>query len=115
MAYDWASRRATATRMITKYGCRAILRRDSGDRDCTACMVDFLPRSHQGELRNTPDRTFLVVAEGLTVPPDAEKDRLVWLDPDTGAEVENLRLIAPIGKIAPAGVVLYWELQARHR
>lgn len=115
MAFDWAGRRATATRMITKYGCRAILRRtNGGDRDCTACMIDFMPRSHQGELRNMPDRMILVAATGLELAPDAEKDHLVWLDPDTGAEVENLRLIAPIGKFAPAGVVVYWELQARH-
>jgi hypothetical protein len=111
MGYDWASSRATATRMITKYGASAILRRASGDRDCTACMVDFLPRSNPGQLRNTPDRTFLVVADGLTVPPDAEQDRLVWTD-ETGAQ-EELRLVAPIGKIAPAGVVLYWELATR--
>jgi hypothetical protein len=113
MAYDWASRRATATRMITKYGCRAILRRDSGDRDCIACEIMSTPRSHQGELRNMPERTYLVVAEGLTVPPDSEKDHLVWLDPETGTELENMRLIAPIGKLAPAGIVLYWELQTR--
>jgi hypothetical protein len=111
MGYDWASSRATATRMITKYGARAVLRRASGDRDCTACMVDFTPRSNPGQLRNMPDRTFLVVAD-LTVPPDAEQDHLVWTDPETGAQ-EDLRLVAPIGKIAPAGVVLYWELATR--
>jgi len=113
MAYDWASRRKTASRMINKYGCPAILRRDSGDRECIACMVDYFARPHTGELRNAPDRVILVSAEGLDVPPDAEKDHLVWLDAETGAELENLRLIAPIGKIAPGGVVLYWELAAR--
>lgn len=113
MPYDWAARRATATSMITKYGCRAILRRSDGDRDCIACEVSASPRSHQGELRNAPERIYLVVAEGLAVPPDAEKDHLVWLDPETEEEVENMRLIAPIGKLAPAGIVLYWELQTR--
>jgi len=113
MAFDWAGRRATASRMISKYGCRAILRRASGDRDCVACMIDFMTRGHEGQLRNSPDRMILLSATGLDVAPDAEKDHLVWLDPDTGAEVENLRLIAPIGKFAPAGVVVYWELQAR--
>lgn len=113
MAFDWASRRATATGMITKYGCRAILRRNGVDRDCIACMIDAFPRSHQGELRNAPERTILVAADGLDLAPDAEKDHLVWLDPDTGAETENLRLVAPIGKFAPAGIVVYWELQAR--
>lgn len=113
MAFDWAGRRATATRMITKYGARAILRRTSGDRDCTACVIDFFPRSHQGELRNSPDRMVLVAADGLSEPPDAEKDHLVTLDPGTGAEFESLRLIAPIGKFAPAGTVVYYEIQAR--
>ena len=113
MAFDWASRRSMASNMIAKYGCRAILRRVTGDRDCTACMIDSYPRSHQGELRNAPDRTVLIAAEGLSEPPDAEKDHLVWLDPETGAEAENLRLIAPIGKFAPAGIVVYYELQAR--
>ena len=112
MAFDWSARRGTATYLIEKYGCRAILRRDDGDRDCTACMIDMFPRSHQGELRNAPQGVVLVSATGLTVPPDAEKDHLVWLDPDTGAE-EKLRLIAPIGKFAPAGIVVYWELQTR--
>jgi hypothetical protein len=98
--------------MITKFGAPAILRRASGDRNCIACMVDFLPRSNPGQLRNMPDRTFLVSTEGLTVPPDAEQDRLVWTDPEMGTQ-EDLRLVAPIGKIAPAGVVLYWELATR--
>lgn len=113
MAYDWGSRRSTATRMITKYGCRAILRRDSGDRNCIACEVMSSARSHEGQLRNMPERVFLVAAEGLDLPPDAEKDHLVWLEAGTGTELENLRLIAPIGKLAPAGVVLYYELQAK--
>ena len=113
MALDWSSRRATASGMITKYGCRAILRRSDGDRDCIACMIEATPRARDGQLRNPTDRIVLVAADGLSVPPDAEKDHLVWLDPDSGAELENLRLVAPIGKFAPAGVVIYWELQAR--
>ncbi len=98
--------------MIVKYGAPAILRRATGDRDCIACMVDFLPRSNPGQLRNMPDRTFLVSADGVTVPPDAEQDHLVWTDPETGVQ-EDMRLVAPIGKIAPAGIVLYWELATR--
>lgn len=111
MAFDWAGRRSTATRMITKYGTNAVLRRADGDRGCIACMINFMPHSSQGSLRNMPDRMFLVSATGLDVPPDAEKDHLVWM-PDTPDE-EKLRLISPIGKFAPAGVVVYYELQAR--
>jgi hypothetical protein len=34
-------------------------------------------------------------------------------DPASGAELETLRIISPIGKLAPAEVVIYWELQVR--
>lgn len=113
MGFDWASSRASVTRMITKYGGRAILRRDSGDRFCTAGMIRLRTGPRQGQLRNMPDRTFLVVADEitLTVTPDPDQDHLVTLDPITGAEVESFKLIAPVGKVAPGGVVLYWRLQ----
>lgn len=114
MAFDWASRRATATMLIEKYGSRAILRRDGSDRDCLA-FTDVLSRAHQGELRNAPDGMVLIAADGLDVPPDAEKDHLILVDPDTHAETDNLRLLAPIGKFAPGGVVVYWEAQTRRR
>jgi hypothetical protein len=114
MAFDWASRRATATYLIEKYGARAILRRNTGDRDCTA-FVELNSRSHQGELRNAPDGLALIAADGLDVPPDAEKDHLVLVDPDTDAETDSLRLLSPIGKYAPGGVVVYWEVQTRRR
>jgi len=110
---NWLDKRATATGMISKYGARAILRRASGDRDCIAFVDSESPRPRDGQLRNPVDRSILVVADGLSVPPDAEKDHLVLLDPVTAVEVESLRLIAPIGKFAPAGVVVYWEIQAR--
>jgi hypothetical protein len=55
----------------------------------------------------------LISTIGLTVPPDSEQDKLVTLDPATGAEKETLRIIAPIGKLAPAETVIYWDLQVR--
>lgn len=114
MAFDWASRRATATSLITKYGQTCRLRRDGEDRDCIA-YVEINVRSHQGELRNAPEGFALIAADGLDVPPDAERDHLVLLDPDTGTEIDAQRLIAPIGKFAPGGVVTYWEVQMRRR
>jgi hypothetical protein len=97
--------------MITKYGTRAVLRRADGDRDCVACMIDFFTSSSPGSLRNIPTRMFLVSADGLGSPPDSEKDQLVWM-PGTSEE-ESLRISAPIGKFAPAGIVVYYELQPR--
>jgi hypothetical protein len=114
MPFDWASRRATATNLITKYGARAILRRAGVDRDCTA-FTDLFTRSHQGELRNAADGLALIAADGLDEPPDAEKDQLVLVDPDSGTETDSLRLLSPIGKFAPGGVVVYWEVMTRRR
>lgn len=114
MAYNWAARRATATRMITKYGSRALLRSTAGgDRACVVCEDNQMPRSQPGSLRNSPDRIYLIVADGLNPPPDPEKEHLVLLDPETGLEVESVRMVAPMGRVAPGRYVLYWEAQVR--
>jgi hypothetical protein len=99
--------------MIRKYGAPAILRRASGDRPCVAFISDYSPMERQGKLINQTDRKALLTPVGLTQDPDSEQDRLVTLDPATGAEKETLRIIAPIGKLAPAGIVVYWVLQVR--
>ena len=97
--------------MISKYGTRAVLRRADGDRDCIACEIDFITSSSPGSLRSMPHRVYLVSANNLNPPPDAEKDHLVWM-PGTPEE-ETLRIAAPVGKFAPAGVTVYYELQPR--
>jgi len=108
-----ARQRQIADNMIRKYGLAAILRRDSGDRSCWACIIDYSPHEKVGKMINQTDRKALVSAIGLTVNPDSEQDKLVTLDPTTGAEKETLRIIAPIGKLAQAETVVYWELQVR--
>jgi len=114
MPFDWAARRNTASNLIEKFGCRAILRRSGGDRDCMA-FTDLYTRSHRGELRNDAEGLALIAADGLSEPPDAEKDHLVLVDPESGTETDSLRLLSPIGKFAPGGVVVYYEVQTRRR
>jgi hypothetical protein len=80
---------------------------------CVAFISDYSPHERMGKVINQTDRKALVSPVGLTIVPDSEQDRLVTLDPVTGLELETLRIIAPIGKMAPAGVVVYWELQLR--
>jgi hypothetical protein len=99
--------------VIRRQGGPAILRRDSGDRSCWACILHYKAIERQGNLRNPTDRRALISTIGLTVPPDSEQDKLVTLDPLSGAEKETLRIIAPIGKLAPAETVIYWDLQVR--
>lgn len=111
---DYARQRNLADDMIRKYGAAAILRRDSGDRQCWSCFVEFSPHERMGKLINQTDRKALVSPVGLTAYPDSEQDKLVILDSVTGAELETLRIIAPIGKLAPKpDIVIYWELQTR--
>lgn len=110
---DYSRQRAIADEMIRKYGAPAILRRDSGDRGCVAFIADYTPFERQGKLINQTDRKALVTPIGLTIDPDSEQDKLVTLDPITGVERETLRIIAPVGKLAPTDIVIYWELQVR--
>lgn len=101
--------------MIRKYGAKAILRRSEGDRECIVCEDMYSPRPQPGQLRNTPERSYLIDAEGLDPAPDSEKDHLVLLDPASGLEAENLRLLAPIDRLAPGQVVLYYAVQVAKR
>lgn len=101
-----------ADAMIRKFGINAILRRSTGDRPCFV-VLSHLPRERQGTLVNQTDRLALVSAVGLATDPDSELDKLVTISPITGLETEALRIIAPIGKLAPDNIVIYWELQVR--
>jgi hypothetical protein len=110
---DYSRQRSVADSMIRKYGRQAILRRDSGDRSCWAFISDYTPQEKMGKLINQTDRKALISPIGLEIDPDSEQDKLVTIDPATNTELETLRIIAPVGKLAPAEIVIYFELQVR--
>jgi hypothetical protein len=111
---DYSRERAIANAMIAKYGSPAILRRENGgDRSCIAFISEYTPHERVGKLINQTDRKALLSPVGLTLEPDSEQDTLVTLDPASGAELETLRIVSPIGKLAPANIIVYWELQVR--
>jgi hypothetical protein len=101
--------------MITKYGQKAILRRDAGDRYCIACELEFSP-AETVKMANPTARLFLLSPTGqglnLAAPPNNELDRLVLLVPGAIPDqvLDTLKIIAPCGRLAPAGTVVYWEL-----
>jgi hypothetical protein len=103
----------TADYMIRTYGAPAILRRASGDRTCWAFVSQYSP-AEQRHLMNQITSKALVSAVGLDPPPDSEEDRLVLLDPATGTEMETRKIVAPTGELAPAGTVIYYELQLKN-
>lgn len=113
MSINWDRKIAAAHRMIEKYGQVAALRRGVNDRPCTLAISNFSARDRAGAIVNLSDRLAYVSAKDLEVPPDYEQDRLVTFTPGTTVENEVLKIVAPAAPIAPAGVVVMWELQVR--
>lgn len=111
--YNYTRAQQVAHGLINKYGSRCVLRRSSGDRDCIAVEMDYEPRERQSGIVAPTDRLFLISTEGLTIAPNKDLDRLVtFVQPagDTPVEAEVLRQVRNPGKLAPGGIVVYWEL-----
>lgn len=98
---------------LRQLGMPAKLRRAEGDRSCTVVLNEFTALERLGRTLDPLDNKALVSAKGLTIPPDSEKDRLVTLVPGTNTEESIYRIVARPRPLAPAGVVLYWELTVR--
>jgi len=112
MAFNYTRSQAVADKMITKYGMKAVLRRESmDDRPCIVVETDFTPMERQGKLINPTDRIFLISAKELLLPPLFQVDTLVTLKPpDFVDDNEILKLSRKPGRLAPAGTVIYWEV-----
>jgi hypothetical protein len=111
MAFNYQRSQNVATKLLTKYGTRAILRRQSGDRDCIVVETDFTPMERLGKLVNPTDRIFLISAKSLDPAPNAEKDILVTLQSDGVTEDEHLKFARPTGRLKPGDTVIYYEIQ----
>lgn len=110
--------RETSNDMIRQWGMRAVLRRNGlADRWCYVVITNFSPMERTGSMRNPLDRKVLVSVEGLTVPPDQERDRLVTfvqpMDEASPVEDETLKIVEPPGRIDMAGSVVYYRLAVR--
>lgn len=117
MPFNYAAQRLRADRMIARYGAStAKLRRGTVDRLCTAVEISYTPFDRRRPT-NPTDRQVLVSALAptgavLDPPPDQQQDILVMFDPNTGLDQE-LRLTEPVGRLAPAGLVVFWDLTVR--
>lgn len=113
---NYARLQKVADRLINKYGMKAVLRRTGmADRVCTVVDIDYIPREHMGKMQSPIDRTFLVSAVGLLLGPEMAKDMLVTFQQGVPGlpEDEHLKIIEPPGRLAPGGIVVYWELHVR--
>jgi len=115
-AFDYDKVRATAARLITKFGQKGSLRRITGagpDYDPVQTSEDFacsfvdLDRS-QAHVANTliqrGDRMLYLSTEGLSITPTSADKVLIG-----GTE----HAIVDIQPLSPGGTVVFWQLQVR--
>ena len=108
----------TASDMIRQWGMRAVLRRNGApDRWCDVVITYFTPYERTGQMRDPLDRKVLLSVDGLAIPPDKERDRLVTyvqpLDEANPVEDETLRIVEIPGKIEMAGNTVLYRLAVR--
>ena len=110
--------RSRAHKMISRRGLTGILRRDNADRTCYIIEDAYNPNRPSGASAQNLARFYLVsaltVEDGATVelspPPDNHLDRLIVSDSgDDSGELE-LIIVQPPGRLAPGGIVIYYEL-----
>ena len=127
MTTDYYGRFAvTCDRMITKYGYHEnsgrghmFLRRNGLDREVRGMEVDFSQRDVDGQTVQRGDIRFLVshkTARGHLEPfPDDERDVVILINNDETEASSEIKLIfaGRPKRLAPAGVILFWELHLR--
>lgn len=119
-SFDYLSSRATADKLLTKFGMNAVLRRASTsptDRKCRVVIVDYNPSDKSTSLANPTDRK-VIMSAGLgdvpAMPPDNELDQLVtFVQPAGVVEDEVLPFTCPVKPISPAGIVVAYEFTVR--
>ncbi len=111
--FDYIKTRASADKLIKKYGMKAKLRRGGVDRDCVVVIPEYLSREKASEFANPTDRQVYISA-GLgdvpTTPPNNELDQLVTFVQPAGTVVDEiLPFTAPVKPISPAGIVCVYS------
>jgi hypothetical protein len=114
--FDYARARATAERLIAKFGTAGAIRRavTSGpnydpeitdtDYPCTLVTLEYDDAKIDGTLIRKTDKLIYVSTAGLSITL-AESDKIV-----AGGEVYAIENLKPL---SPAGIVVFWEVQGR--
>lgn len=117
--FDYIRTRATADRLVTKFGMKASLRRAGVDRDCYVVM-EYQPRENPSQAANPTDRLVYMSAglgDVLTTPPNNESDQLVtYVQPlSTPPVVDEVLSFTgePVKLIRPAGITVLYEAKVR--
>lgn len=114
--FDYARTRATAERLISRFGQTGALRRTTSDNDpfnptqttadhtCTFAVLDYAKRDVDGTLIRQTDQMVYLSTSGLAITPETTDQLVVAGAPLTVVSVKPL---------SPAGTVVFWELQVR--
>lgn len=115
-AFDYTRTRATAERLLSRFGQTGALRRTTSDGDvfnptqttadhaCTFAVLDYAKKDVDGTLIKQTDQMVYLSTSGLSVTPETTDQLIVAGSPLTVVSVKPL---------SPAGVVVMWELQVR--
>ena len=115
-SFDYTRTRATAERLIARFGQTGTLRRTVSDSDpfnptqtttdysCTFAVLDYAQKDVDGTLIKQTDQMVYLSTSGLSVTPTTT-DRLV-----AGGAVLTVVNVKPL---SPAGTVVFYELQVR--
>jgi hypothetical protein len=116
MAFDYARAQATAERLIANFGQAATLTKTANTSTaynptrtatpyaCTVAVLDFRNSEIDGTLIKQGDKKVYVSTRGLAVVPAVH---------DTITIANEVHAILAVMPLAPAGTVVYWEVQAR--
>ena len=100
---------------LKKLGMSAVLRRRGvGDYPCTVVISEFTPIERMGGLVGPLDTKALISAKGLAITPLMDQDRLVTFVPGTTTEDVTYQIVKRPQPVAPAGVIVMWELTVRN-
>jgi hypothetical protein len=117
--FDYAKPRATADRLLTRFGQAAVLRRPGegsgdpwnetagtpGDHPVTVTVFDYTAQDRQGTAIQEFDKRVLMSAQGLEIMPSDSSDTLLI--------GEQEHAIISVKTLAPAGEAVMFELQVR--
>lgn len=127
-AFDYARTRATAERLIARFGQVGALRRTVDDNDpfnpsqtttdhrCTFAVLDYAKKDIDGTLIRQTDQLVYLSTAGLAIAPETQ-DRLVvggaWQSSPVAYIGGAVMTIVNVKPLSPAGTVVFWELQVR--
>lgn len=114
--FDYARSRATAERLIAKFGTTGAIRRSTtsgSDYDpvvtdtehaCQLVTLEYADKDVDGTLIRNTDKLIYVSTAGLTITLE-KSDKIIAAGEEYA--IENLK------PLSPAGIVVFWEVQGR--